>query len=131
MPNFRCPICNFKTFTEKDEKEHAKTHQTPVPVQPVTQPVPVQPVTQPAIAEPAAKKPTEPKVKKTEEQKKPFIMPDFVKRFLHKNVSITMIDGSTITGELTGFNNYELMINEKILIEKHAMMKMQEVEANP
>jgi len=122
MPNFRCPICNFKTFTEKDEKEHAKTHQTPVPVQPVTQP---------AIAEPAAKKPTEPKVKKTEEQKKPFIMPDFVKRFLHKNVSITMIDGSTITGELTGFNNYELMINEKILIEKHAMMKMQEVEANP
>ncbi len=60
-----------------------------------------------------------------------FIMPDFVKRFLHKNVSITMIDGSTITGELTGFNNYELMINEKILIEKHAMMKVQEVEANP
>src|SRR5450759_4296818 len=122
MPNFRCPICNFKTLTEKDEKDHDKTHQTPVPVQPVTQP---------AIAEPAAKKPTEPKVKKTEEQKKPFIMPDFVKRFLHKNVSITMIDGSTITGELTGFNNYELMINEKILIEKHAMMKMQEVEANP
>ena len=110
MPIFRCPTCNFKSFTEKDEKEHAKTHLKPA-------------ASPPAIAEPAAKKPDEPK--------KPFIMPDFVKRFLHKNVSITMIDGSTITGELTGFNNYELMINEKILIEKHAMIKVQEVETNP
>jgi sRNA-binding regulator protein Hfq len=76
-------------------------------------------------------KSAEPVVKKLEEPKKPFIMPDFVKRFLHKNVSITMIDGSTISGELTGFNNYELMIDEKILIEKHAMMKVQEVETNP
>jgi sRNA-binding regulator protein Hfq len=108
MPNFRCPVCNFKTFSEKDEKEHAKTHQKPDPAQP---------------AEPATKKPDEPK--------KPFIMPDFIKRFLHKNVSITMIDGSTISGELTGFNNYELMIDEKILIEKHAMIKVQEAETNP
>ncbi len=106
MPTFYCPVCNFKTFTEKDEKEHAKTHKKPA-------------------------QPAEPEVKKLEEPKKPFIMPDFVKRFLHKNVSITMIDGSTISGELTGFNNYELMIDEKILIEKHAMMKVQEVETNP
>jgi sRNA-binding regulator protein Hfq len=106
MPNFRCPECNFKTFTEKDEKEHAKTHLKP--------------------AQPA---PTEPAVKKPDEPKKPFIMPDFVKRFLHKTVSITIIDGSMISGELTGFNNYELLLDEKIMIEKHAMMKMQEVEA--
>jgi sRNA-binding regulator protein Hfq len=112
MPNFRCPVCNFKTFSEKDEKEHAKTHQTPAPVQPATQP-----------AEPAAKKPEEPK--------KPFIMPDFMKRFLHKTVSITMIDGSKISGELTGFNNYDLMIDDQILVLKHAMMKMQEAEKTP
>jgi sRNA-binding regulator protein Hfq len=108
MPIFHCPICNFKSFTEKDEKEHAKTHQKPAATQP---------------AEPATKKPDEPK--------KPFIMPDFVKIFLHKNVSITMIDGSTISGELTGFNNYDLMIDEKVMILKHAMIKMQEVETNP
>jgi sRNA-binding regulator protein Hfq len=105
MPNFRCPICNFKTFTEKDEKEHAKTHLKPAP--------------------------TEPAVKKPDEPKKPFIMPDFIKRFLYKTVSITMIDGSMISGQLTGFNNYDLMLDEKILILKHAMMKMQEVETNP
>lgn len=110
MPTFHCPTCNFKSFTEKEEREHAKTHQKPA-------------TTQPAIAEPAAKKLDEPK--------KPFIMPDFVKRFLHKKVSITLIDGSTISGELTGFNNYDLMLDEKIMILKHAMMKMQEVEANP
>lgn len=103
MPIFRCPVCNFKSFTEKDEKEHAKTHQ----------------------------KPAEPAVKKLEEQKKPFIMPEFIKRFLHKTVSITLIDGSTISGELTGFNNYELMLDDKIMILKHAMMKMQEVETKP
>ena len=35
MPNFRCPECNFKTFTEKDEKEHAKTHlKTAQPTEP-------------------------------------------------------------------------------------------------
>src|SRR5450759_3601295 len=77
-----CPICNFKTFSEKDEKEHAKTHQKPAPA---------------LSAEPTAKK--------IEEPKKPFEMPDFIKRFLHKTVSITLIDGSTISGELTGFNN--------------------------
>ena len=76
-------------------------------------------------------KSAEPVVKKLEEPKKPFIMPDFVKRFLHKTVSITMIDGSMISGQLTGFNNYDLMLDEKILILKHAMMKMQEVETNP
>jgi sRNA-binding regulator protein Hfq len=108
MPTFYCPTCNSKTFSEKDEKEHAKTHQKPAPAQP---------------AEPAAKK--------IEEPKKPFIMPDFIKRFLHKTVFITFIDGSTISGELTGFNNYDLMIDDKILILKHAMMKMQEVEKHP
>src|SRR5450759_3755814 len=108
MPSFHCPICNFKTFSEKDEKEHAKTHQKPAPA---------------LSAEPTAKK--------IEEPKKPFEMPDFIKRFLHKTVSITLIDGSTISGELTGFNNYDLMLDEKILILKHAMMKMQEVETNP
>jgi sRNA-binding regulator protein Hfq len=118
MPNFRCPVCNFKTFSEKDEKEHAKTHQkTALPTKPAAQSTSTQP------AEPATKKPDEPK--------KPFIMPDFIKRFLHKNVLITMIDGSTISGQLTGFNNYDLMLDEKILILKHAMMKMQEVETNP
>ena len=30
MPTFYCPVCNFKSFTEKDEKEHAITHKNPV-----------------------------------------------------------------------------------------------------
>jgi sRNA-binding regulator protein Hfq len=116
MPTFHCPICNFKTFSEKDEKEHVKTHQKPAPVQQAVQP---------------AIQSAEPTAKKIEEQKKPFIMPDFIKRFLHKTVSIALIDGSTISGELTGFNNYDLMLDDKILILKHAMMKMQEIEPNP
>jgi small nuclear ribonucleoprotein (snRNP)-like protein len=106
MPIFHCPICNFKSFTEKDEKEHAKTHQKPG-------------------------QPTEPEVKKPEEQKKEFKIPNIIIKFLLKNVSITLIDGSTISGILTEFNNYDLLIDDKIMIPKHAMMKMQEVEANP
>jgi|SRR5665811_110421 sRNA-binding regulator protein Hfq len=122
MPNFRCPICNFKTFTEKDEKEHAKTHKNPAqPTEPEVK----------KLEEKNKIKPTEPAAKKPDEPKKTFIMPDFVKRFLHKNVSIALIDGSMISGELTGFNNYDLMLDEKILILKHVMMKMQEVETNP
>ena len=45
MPTFYCPVCNFKTFTEKDEKEHAKTHKKPA-------------------------QPTEPEVKNLEEKNK-------------------------------------------------------------
>jgi sRNA-binding regulator protein Hfq len=123
MPIFDCPICHYKSFTEKESNEHyANKHKK------TAQPV------EPEIKKPEEKnkiKPAEPEVKKLEEPKKPFIMPDFVKRFLHKNVSITMIDGSTISGELTGFNNYDLMIDEKVMILKHAMIKMQEVETNP
>lgn len=104
MPIFHCPICNFKTVSEKDEKEHAKTHQKSVSGQP-----------------------TEPKAEKPGEQKKEFKMPEFVKRFLHKTVSITLINGSTISGELTGFNNYELMLDEKTLVPKHAVLFLQEV----
>src|SRR4030042_1171903 len=103
MPTFYCPVCNYKTFTEKDEKEHAKTHQKPG-------------------------QSIEPGIKKNEEQKKPFVMPEFLKRFLHKTVSIKMIDGSMISGELTGFNNYDLMLDNKVLVLKHAMITMQEVE---
>jgi small nuclear ribonucleoprotein (snRNP)-like protein len=122
MPTFYCPTCNFKTFSEKDEKEHAKTHKKPAqPTEPEVK----------KLEEKNKNKPAEPEVKKLEEPKKPFIMTDFVKRFLHKTVFITLIDGSTITGELTGFNNYDLMIDEKIMILKHAMIKMQEVETNP
>ncbi len=119
MPIFHCPVCNHKTLTEKEEREHARTHQksghtTETEVK--------------KIEEKNKIKPAESEVKKTEESKKTFIMPDFIKRFLHKNVLITMIDGSTISGQLTGFNNYDLMLDDKILILKHAMMKMQEVE---
>ena len=123
MPIFDCPICHYKSFTETESNEHyANKHKKEVqPTKPEVK----------KLEEKNKIKPAESEVKKPEEQKKPFIMPDFIKRFLHKTISITMIDGSTITGELTGFNNYELMIDEKILIEKHAMMKVQEVEANP
>ncbi len=105
MPIFHCPICNFKTLTEKEEREHAKTHQKPI---------------QPAED-----------IKKPEEPKKEFKIPDFIKRFLHKTVSIILINGSTISGKLTGFNNYDLMLDDKILIPKHAMLTMQEVETKP
>ena len=108
MPTFYCPACNFKTFSEKDEKEHAKTHKKP-----------------------ASTQPTEPEVKKPEEQKKEFKIPNIIIKFLLKNVSITLIDGSTISGKLTEFNNYDLLINDKIMIPKHAMIKMQEVETSP
>lgn len=95
MPVFHCPVCNHKSFTEKEEKEHAKMHQKSIP--------PIE-------------------VKKPEERK------DFISRFLHKTVSIILINGSTISGKLTGFNNYDLMLDDKILIPKHAMITMQEVE---
>jgi small nuclear ribonucleoprotein (snRNP)-like protein len=123
MPIFDCPICHYKSFTEKESNEHyANKHQKEVqPTKPEVK----------KLEEKNKIKPAEPEVKKPEEPKKPFIMPDFVKRFLHKNVLITMIDGSTISGELTGFNNYDLMIDEKVMILKHAMIKMQEVETNP
>ena len=121
MPIFDCPICHYKSFTEQESNEHyANKHKKEV-----------QP-TKPEVKKTEGKiKSAEPAAKKPEEPKKPFIMPDFIKRFLYKTVSITMIDGSIISGQLTGFNNYDLMLDEKILILKHAMMKMQEVEANP
>jgi sRNA-binding regulator protein Hfq len=123
MPIFDCPICHYKSFTEIESNEHyANKHKKEIqPKKPEVK----------KLEEKNKNKPAEPEVKKLEEPKKPFIMPDFVKRFLHKNVSITMIDGSTISGELTGFNNYDLILDEKILILKHAMMKMQEVETKP
>ena len=123
MPIFDCPICHYKSFTEQENNEHyANKHKKEVqPTKPEVKKLEEKNKIQPAESE----------VKKPEEQKKPFIMPDFIKRFLHKTVSIALIDGSTISGELTGFNNYDLMIDDKILILKHAMMKMQEVETNP
>ncbi len=123
MPIFDCPICHYKSFTENESNEHyANKHKKEVqPTKPEVK----------KVEEKNKIKPTEPAAKKPEEPKKPFLMPDFIKRFLHKNVLITMIDGSTISGQLTGFNNYDLMLDEKILILKHAMMKMQEVETNP
>jgi sRNA-binding regulator protein Hfq len=108
MPIFHCPICNFKSFTEKEEKEHAKTHTKSV-----------------------SNLPPEPKADKPGEQKKEFKMPDFVKRFLDKKILITLINDSQITGGLTGFNNYELLIDEKLLIQKHAILTVQEVETKP
>ena len=103
MPTFYCPICNYKSLTEKDEKDHAKTH----------------------------KNPAEPGVMKPEELKKEIKIPDFIRRFLHKTVSIILINGSTISGKLTGFNNYDLMLDDKILIPKHSILTMQEVEKKP
>jgi sRNA-binding regulator protein Hfq len=123
MPIFDCPICHYKSFTENESNEHyANKHKKEVKPE-VKKVEEKNKIKSEEPAEPAAKKPEEPK--------KPFIMPDFIKRFLHKTVSITMIDGSTISGQLTGFNNYDMMLDEKILILKHAMMKMQEVETNP
>jgi hypothetical protein len=73
MTTFHCPIC----------KEHAKTHSKTTLL-------------------------TEPEVKKqgvlTEANRstnKDFKIPDFTKRFLHQTVSITLINGSTISGKLT------------------------------
>ncbi len=105
MPAFYCPICNYKSLTEKDEKEHAKTHQKPT-------------------------QPTEPDIKKQEKQKKDYSVPgfNFIKRFLHKNISITLLNGSIISGKLTGFNNYDLMLDDKMLVPKHAMLTMREAE---
>ncbi len=103
MPIFHCPVCNFKTLTEKEEREHAKTHQKPG-------------------------QPIEPGVKKSEEQKKEVKIPNIIIKFLNKNVSIALIDGSTVSGKLTEFNNYDLLIDDKIMIPKHAVIKMQEVE---
>lgn len=102
MPIFHCPICNAKSFTEKEEKEHAKTHQKP-----------------------------ESKVlesKKQEEGKREVRNLDFMKRFLKKNVVLTLKDGLTISGILSGFNNYDLMLDDKILIPKHALLMMKETE---
>ncbi len=103
MPIFHCPVCNHKSFTEKEEKEHAKTHKNDG-------------------------KQIKSEDKKPEEQKKEFKMPDFIKRFLHKTVIITFINGSTVSGELTGFNNYDLMLDDKILVMKHATIMIQEAK---
>lgn len=103
MPIFHCPICNFKTLTEREEKEHAATHMKSVSI-----PSPAQ------------------KAEKPAEQKKEFKIPEFMKRFLHKNISITLINGSTIAGKLTGFNNYDLMLDEKMLVPKHGILILQE-----
>lgn len=108
MPIFHCPICNFKSTSEKDEKEHAKTHQKPLSV--------------PATISESKKKEGEGKYPKSL---------DFLKRFLHKTVAVTLIGESVISGELTGFNNYEIMLDDKIMILKHAMMKMKEIEPRP
>jgi len=103
MPTFYCPVCNHKSLTEKEEREHAKTH----------------------------KNPAEPRVTKPEEQKKEIKIPNIIIKFLHKNISIKLIDGSTVSGKLTEFNNYDMMLDDKILIPKHAMLTMQEVETKP
>jgi sRNA-binding regulator protein Hfq len=103
MPFFYCPVCNQKFVNEKDEREHSKTHQKTVSSQP-----------------------TDRKLEKPEEPKKDFKIPEFIKRFHHKNVSITLLNGFVITGELTGFNNYDLFIDEKILVPKHGILMMQE-----
>lgn len=106
------PGCNHKSLTEKDEKEHAKTHQKPAPGQQI---------------EPGVKK-IEPGGKKPEEQKKESKIPNIIMKFLHKKVSIILINGSKISGELTEFNNYDMILDNKIMIPKHAMLIMQEVE---
>lgn len=103
MPTFYCPVCNHKSLTEKEEREHAKTH----------------------------KSPAEPGVMKPREQKNEVKIPDFIRRFLHKTVSILLINGSTISGKLTGFNNYDIMLDNKTLIPKHSILTMQEVETKP
>ena len=108
MPFFYCPVCNQKFVNERDEREHSKTHQKTVSSQPT---------------EPKADKPAE----KPEEPKKELKIPDFIKKFHHKNVSITLLNGFVITGKLTGFNNYDLFIDEKILVPKHGILMMQEV----
>ncbi len=125
MPIFDCPICHYKSFTEKEAKEHYANKHKEEEIQPTKTEV-----KKPEQKKPAPVQPAEPAVKKPEETKKESKLPDlnFIKRFLYKTVSITLINGSTISGELTGFNNYDLMIDEKIMIPKHAMMKMQEVE---
>jgi hypothetical protein len=105
MPIFHCPTCNHKSFTEKDEKEHAKTHQKPV-------------------------QKIEPEIKKPEEKTK-FTIPRFFPRFLDKVVSIVLINSTVITGKITGFNDYEVMLDEKVLIPKHSILTLQEVETKP
>ncbi len=103
MPIFHCPICNYKSLTEKEEMEHARTHNK-------------------------QRQTTEPDVKNSEQQKKELKIPNIIIKFLHKDVLITLVDGSTISGKLTEFNNYDLMIDDQMLIPKHAMMKMVEIK---
>ncbi len=124
MPIFDCPICHYKSFTEKEANEHyADKHKEEV--QPTKTEVKKSEQKKPAPVQPAG-----PAAKKLEEPKKESKLPDlnFIKRFLHKTVSINLINGSMISGKLTGFNNYDMMLDDKILIPKHAMMQMVEVE---
>jgi sRNA-binding regulator protein Hfq len=113
MTTFHCPICNLKMFSENEEKEHAKTHSKAK-----------------LIIGPDVKKPEAQTIKKEvkmQEIKKEFKMPDFLKGFLHKEISILLFNGSTISGKLTGYSNYDLMLDEKIMVPKHAMLTVQAV----
>jgi sRNA-binding regulator protein Hfq len=106
MAFFYCPVCNQKFVNERDEREHSKTHNKKVSSQ--------------------SSQPTGSKAEKPAEPKKEFKIPEFMKRFLHKNISITLINGSTITGKLTGYTNYDLMLDEKLLVPKHGILMLQE-----
>jgi sRNA-binding regulator protein Hfq len=108
MVTFHCPICNLKTFSEKEEKEHAKTHLNTKP---------------PIIGKPEAQ--AIKKDVKIQEVKTELKYLDLSKRFLNQDVSILLFNGSMVSGKLTRFSNYDIMLDEKILIPKHALLTMQ------
>ncbi len=111
---YYCPICNQKFSTAREESEHSKTHKA-----------------NGAQAKPGPA-PTEqaPELKKnnSDNEKKEFKPIEFMKRFLNKDVSIRLIDGSTLTGKLTGFSNYDIMLDGKLLLPKHSVLFLQEKE---
>jgi sRNA-binding regulator protein Hfq len=113
---FHCPICNLKMFTEDEERQHAKTHKQPQ-VQPQVAPIESKPTPQVSSIE-AKRMP--------EESKKPFKMPEFLGRFLRKKIKVTLLNGSFMERELSGFNNYDIFLDNSIIIPKHAIMTIQE-----
>ncbi len=51
-----------------------------------------------------------------------------MKQYLNKDVKIQLINGEVLKGKMTGYNSYDVMIDDKLLLPKHSILYMTETE---
>ncbi len=106
----------MKFSNAREESEHSKSHRANGEPAARVNNVP---------AEPASSGPAK---NSSEPEKREFRPLDFMKRYLKKDVEIQLINGKVIKGKMTGYNSYDVMIDDKMLLPKHSILYMTEPE---